>query len=140
MSKGKDCIRSLPLIFFISRIKGYKTLIQEKPDYFLFMLGAFMNPPEDLKSDVEDRHNNVHDTISNNLNSKGFRKDIDLPMVINLLHLISFFVGQMVLKEYNGGNDWAVDIKENIENYAEIYAKYVDIIKYGVYERNPEKG
>lgn len=113
----------------------YKMMIQENPDYFLFMLGAFMNPPEDLKYDVENLHNKAHDTILNNLNSKGFRKDIDMPMVVNLLHLISFFVGQMVLKEYKGGKDWTDEIKKDIENYAEIYAKYVDILKYGVYER-----
>lgn len=113
----------------------YKIMIQEKPDYFLFMLGAFMNPPEDLKSDVESLHNKAHDTILNNLDSKGFRKDIDMAMVVNLLHLISFFVGQMILKEYKGGKDWTEEIKEDIENYAEIYAKYVDILKYGVYER-----
>jgi AcrR family transcriptional regulator len=113
----------------------YKVMIQEKPDYFLFMLGAFMNPPEDLKSDVEEMHNNAHDTILNNLNSEGFRKGVDLPMLVNLLHLVSFFVGQMILKEYKGGNDWVEDIKEHIEHYADIYTKYVDIIKYGVYER-----
>ncbi|MEL7656444.1 MAG: TetR/AcrR family transcriptional regulator [Bacillota bacterium] len=110
----------------------YKVLIQEKPEFFLFMLEAFLNTPAELKEDVESRHHQAHGSILNSLKTAGFREGIDLQMVIDLLHMVSFHVGQLIFKDYNGGNE---QIKVNIDSYVEIYTKYVDIIKYGVYER-----
>ncbi len=113
----------------------YKKLIQMSPEYFLFLLEAFMYPPEDLKQDIEDRHNKAHDVIVESLSTVGFRKGIDLQLVVNLLHMVTYFVGQAIVKRYNFKEDWADEIKKDVDQYAQAYAKYVDILKYGVLDR-----
>lgn len=110
----------------------YKELIQERPECFLFMLEAFLNTPAELKEEVESKHTKAHDHMIVHLETAGFRKGIDLQMAVDLLHLVSFHVGQLVFKDYSAGAD---RVKINIDNYVEIYTKYIEIIKYGVCER-----
>lgn len=113
----------------------YKELIQEKPELFLFMLDAFLNTPEELKPEVEERHKHAHDHILMHLKTVGFRDGIDIQTVVDLLHMVSFHVGQMIFRDYSAGSAGSNEIKRNLNTYVEMYSKYVDIIKYGVYKR-----
>jgi AcrR family transcriptional regulator len=113
----------------------YIRLIQVRPDYFLFLLDAFMNPVDELKQEIEERHNIAHDTLLENLSTVGFREGIDLQVLVNLLHMVSYFLGQSILKNYDFKQDWQEDIKKDIDQYAKLYGEYVDILKYGVFER-----
>ena len=110
----------------------YKELIQEKPELFLFMMNAFLNTPEELQQEVEGKHNLAHDHIMLHLKTAGFRDGIDIQMVVDLLHMVSFHVGQLIFKDYTPGSD---EIRHNLNYYVDVYSKYVDIIKYGVYVR-----
>ncbi len=113
----------------------YNRLIRMKPEFFLLLLDAYMNPADEIKRDVEERHNKAHDVILENLSTVGFRKGIDLRMVVNMLHMVSHFVGHEIVSKYSFEGNWQDEIEKDIEGFAELYAKYVDILKYGVFER-----
>lgn len=113
----------------------YKILLQKKPDYILFMLEAFLNTPVDIRTEIETKHGKAHDHFLQHLNTDGFRKDVDLEAVANLLHLTTFHIGQMVFTDYRE-TDSINNISKNIETYLDMFSKCMDIIKYGVYERN----
>ncbi|MBN7773917.1 TetR/AcrR family transcriptional regulator [Clostridium aminobutyricum] len=117
----------------------YKELMQKNPVVFLFMLQAFINTPEELKAEVDARHNKAHDNMFQHMNTVGFRQGIDIRLVDDLLHMVSYYVGQLIFNDLKGKvltTTNKEEISKNIENYAELFAKYVDILKYGVYERN----
>jgi len=109
----------------------YKELLQEKPDYMMFMLEAFLGTPVDLRAEVENRHGKAHDHIMEHLNTDGFRKNVDLQAAVNLIHLTTFHIGQMIFKDPIEIGD----IKKGVDTYLEMFTKCMDIIKHGVYEK-----
>ncbi len=113
----------------------YKILLQKKPDYILFMLEAFLSTPVDIRTEIETKHGKAHEHFIQHLDTDGFRKDIDLEAVANLLHLTTFHIGQMVFTDYQE-TDNINNISKNVETYLDMFSKCMDIIKYGVYERN----
>lgn len=110
----------------------YKTLFLSNPDYLLLLLEAFMSPPPELKEEIEIHHSGAHNHILEHINTDGFRKDIDMQAVVNLLHLATFHVGQLAF-DYRAGD--IGDIEEKLDECLKLFNKYIDIIKYGVYER-----
>jgi AcrR family transcriptional regulator len=110
----------------------YKTLFLSNPDYLLLLLEAFMSPPPELKEEIEIHHHGAHDHILEHINTDGFRKGIDMQAVVNLLHLATFHVGQLAF-DYRAGD--VGNIEEKIDECLKLFNKYIDIIKYGVYER-----
>lgn len=120
----------------------YKELLQKKPEIFLFVMQAFINTPEEIKEEVEARHNKAHEKMFQYMNQDGYRPGIDIQLVDNLLHMVSYYVGQLIFNDLKGKELTVIirdEINKNLENYAVLFAKYVDILKYGVYERNSEK-
>lgn len=116
----------------------YKELMQNKPEIFLFMLQAFVNTPAELKEEIDARHNQAHDNLFRHMNNEGFRPGIDIHLVDDLLHMVSYYVGQLITNDLKGKDLNTIikdEINKNIVRYAELFAKYVDILKYGVYER-----
>ncbi len=113
----------------------YKNLLQLKPDYILFMLEAFLSTPLDIRTEIEARHGKVHEHFLQHLDTEGFRKDVDLEAVANLLHLTTFHIGQMVFMDYQETDNMS-KLNKNVETYLDMFSKCMDIIKYGVYERN----
>jgi hypothetical protein len=78
----------------------------------------------------------------NNLKKEGFREGVDLQMVIDMLHMVSFFVGQQILaiiRDQDLTKAARGDIINNIEKYEDTLSRYIDIIKYGVYQNPPEQ-
>lgn len=116
----------------------YKELMQKKPEIFLFMLQVFVNTPAELKEEIDARHNRAHDNLFRHMSNEGFRPGIDIRLVDDLLHMVSYYVGQLITNDLKGKDLNTIikdEIKKNIVRYAELFAKYVDILKYGVYER-----
>lgn len=114
----------------------YNILMEEKPFVLKFMLDAFLNPPLDLSELIEYEHNYAHIQVMERVNISNMREDVDPQMVLNLLHMISYHVGQMIFKDYCGNMD---NFKENLSKYTETYKHYVKIIKYGVYKQKDAK-
>ena len=116
----------------------YKTLLQKKPELFVFLLDAFVRAPDEIKKEVEESHDRAHGNVYRNLKKDGLREGVDLETVVDMIHMVSFYVGQLIYKDYYG-KDLTKAIREeiidNIENYVEILSRYMDVLKYGVYER-----
>ncbi len=116
----------------------YKDVIQNKPLIFLFMMQAFINTPEELKEEVEARHNQSHERMAQYINQAGFRQGIDFRLVDDLLHMVSYYIGQLIANDLKGKDLNTIindEIKKNLVRYVELFEKYVDIMRYGVYER-----
>ncbi len=116
----------------------YKELIQKKPELFLFMMQAFLNTPEEMKEEVDARHNKAHDRIFHNMNQSRFRQDIDIRLVDDLLHMVSYYISQTIYNDLKGKGMAAAmmdEINRNMDKYVGQFSKYVDILKYGVYAR-----
>lgn len=127
---NKETIGSLDIFEHLGEF--YNILIQEKPIILKFMLDALLNPPADLAEAIEYEHNYAHMEAMKRINTDNLRKDVDPQMVIDMLHMVSYHVGQMVYKEYRGQID---DFKENVSKYTDAYKRYINIIKYGVYDK-----
>lgn len=116
----------------------YKGLIQQNPELILFMLQAFLHTPTELREEVEERHNLIHGDVIRHLSTKGFREGIDVRIVVDLLHLVSFSIGQSIFADMKGKSLSTAEkeiIDRKIESYEELFAKYIDILKFGVYEK-----
>ncbi len=109
----------------------YKILLEEKPYVLKFMLDAFINAPVDLSEAIEYEHNRAHEEALKIINMDKLREDVDPRLVIDLLHMISYHIGQMMFKDYGGKMD---NFKKNIDRYTETYKQYVKLLKYGVYK------
>lgn len=116
----------------------YKDLLQKKPDLILFMLQAFLHTPTELREEVEERHNLIHGDVIRHLSTTGFREGIDVRIVVDLLHLVSFSIGQAIFADLKGKAISTAEkeiIDRKIESYEGLFAKYIDILKFGVYEK-----
>lgn len=118
----------------------YKILLQENPQMVLFMLDAYLNAPVELRDEVEARHIRAHESIYPHLSVAGFREGIDTELVVNLLHMVSYHVGHLVFEEYKKEKELASadreKLRKNMTSFDEIFSKYIDILKYGVYGRD----
>lgn len=120
----------------------YKELMQNKPTVFLFLMQAFLDTPKEIKEEVDARHKQSHERIFPHMIQSGFRQGIDIQLVDDLLHMVSYYVGQTIFNDLKGKGPLTTAGKElfnqNIDNYLNLFEKYVDVLKYGVYE-NPER-
>lgn len=120
-----------PLDIFDHLGEFYSILLQEKPHVLKFMLDAFVNAPVDISEAIEYEHNRAHEEVAKIVNTNNLREGVDPRMVIDLLHMISYHVGQMIFKDY--GNQME-NFTDSIDKYVKTYKQYVKLIKYGVYK------
>jgi hypothetical protein len=102
------------------------------------MMQAFINTPEELKEEVEARHNQSHERMAQYISKTGFRQGVDFRLVDDLLHMVSYYIGQLITNDLKGKDLNTIindEIKKNLERYVELFEKYVDIVRYGIYER-----
>lgn len=115
----------------------YKTELQAHPELLLFMLDAFLNAPDELRGEVEESHERAHDYVLHYLSNSRFREGVDVRLLVNLIHMISYHLGQLIFEEYKNkkiDKSDKLEIEHNIDHFAEIFGKYMDILKYGVLE------
>ena len=112
--------------------KFYYILLQKKPQIVVFLLEAVLNTPAELREEIETKHNQAHDILLKKININNVRNDIEVQKVLDLLHMASYYIGQMIFREYGGELSY---FKENADRYIKVYEQYIDIIKYGVYEK-----
>lgn len=116
----------------------YKGMLKDKPEYLLFMLDAFLKTPDDLKGEVEESHSKAHTYAFQYLRGGSFRAGVEVELVVDLVHMISYRLGQMVFEEYKNmdvSESGKEELEERIDYFAELFGKYMDILKYGVFER-----
>lgn len=116
----------------------YKSVLQDKPEYLLFMLDAFLKTPDEIQDEVEESHSKAHTYAFQYLKGASFREGVDVALVVDLVHMISYRLGQLVFEEYKNidisksGNE---ELENRIDYFAELFGKYMDILKYGVFKR-----
>lgn len=127
----------------------YKSLLFDRPEYLLFMLEAFLNSPMELRDEVEASHSLAHEQMFRYLSKEGLRDGIDFELLIDLLHMVSYHVGLKIFEDYKKEKELPgkglstadkEDIKKHIDNYEDMFIKYMDILRHGVYEREPKEG
>jgi len=109
----------------------YNMLLKEKPHVAMIFLEALLNAPEELREEVEAKHELLHEKVWGRIRISNIRKDIDIRTVIDLMHMASYHVGRMIFKEHGRETE---HFKENADKYIKIFNQYVDIIKHGVCE------
>jgi AcrR family transcriptional regulator len=113
----------------------YKSLLKNKPERILFILEAFLKTPEGLKEEVEASHSRAHDYVHQYLENAGFREGVDIQLVVDLMHMISGCVGQLIFEEYRNkdiSGKGREEFERKIGYFEELFGKYMDILKYGV--------
>ena len=109
----------------------YKVLIIENPYILVFFLKMEMNVPPEIKQEIDFLRNEYHERFLKNLNMNYLRKDINIQKMLDLLHMASYHVGQMILSDYDGDMDC---FKKYADKYIREYNEYIDIIKLGAFE------
>ncbi|HYE81999.1 MAG TPA: TetR/AcrR family transcriptional regulator [Clostridia bacterium] len=110
----------------------YNVLLQDNPYVIVFILEAVLNTPSELREEILSKHDLAHERLLEKMKMNNLRKDIDTQLVLDLMHMASYHIGQKMLKEYGGEMDF---FKKNTDEYIKLFNQYVDIIKYGVYRR-----
>jgi hypothetical protein len=85
----------------------------------------------ELREEIDRKHNQAHEEMLKKIKTSNLRKDIDIQKILDLQHMASYHVGQMIFREYGGELDYC---KKNADRFIKIYEQYIDIIKHGVYE------
>lgn len=110
----------------------YGMLLKEDTYNFIFLLEANTNPPKELREEIMSRHSRVHNESLGRLSMEKVRKDINPEMAVDLLHIVSCHLGQMMIKDCNGELN---NIQKNIDKYLKILDQYLYILKYGIFEQ-----
>ncbi len=110
----------------------YKVVLKENPYIIVFLFKAELNIPPEIKQEIAFIRNEYDEQFLKNLNMNHVRKDINIQSIMDLLHLVSYRIGQMILSDYDGDMDY---FKKHAGKYIKEYNEYLDIIKLGTYVR-----
>lgn len=109
----------------------YHILLIEDPFIVMFFMEALLNTPAELREETDSRHDKAHQLFLNKMHISNMREGVDVQMALDLVHMVSYHVGQIIFREYGGNMDY---FRANADRYVEIFNKYIDIVKHGVYE------
>ena len=111
-------------------LEYYKTLTHENPFGFMFLQKALLNTPPELKEEIEEKHNHIHELLIQTINMDSFKKDIDADIALDIIIVVSHYVMNKAFLEYLKNPDQ--NTIEYADNHIALLNKYLDIIKYGV--------
>lgn len=109
----------------------YHILLSEDPFVIMFFMEAVLNTPAELRMEIDSRHERFHQLFLSKMHISNMRQGVDIQMALDLVHMVSYHVGQIMFREYSGNMDF---FRENADKYVEMFNKYIDIVKHGVYE------
>lgn len=115
-------------------------IIQEEPHMNKLVFSAFTNMPEELKQELSERYNNyiskyLH-KIFENVDTSKFRKGIDPKKAIEVIIMCMDGLSSKYLQRYK--DIPMEEILKNIDEAMEDFNKYLDILKFGIYNRIEE--
>ena len=102
----------------------YMKLLHDKPEQVLFMLEAFLKAPEEIEEEVEERHSHAHNYVFQYLNKADFREEVEVQLVVDLMHMVSYHVGQLIFEEYKNKNIAKAgkeELGKSIDYFAEVF-------------------
>ncbi|MEA4848533.1 MAG: TetR/AcrR family transcriptional regulator [Clostridiaceae bacterium] len=109
----------------------YHMLLREKPHVAMIFMEAVLNTPAELREEVEARHELIHEKVWEKIKINNVRKDVDIQKVMDIMHMVSYYVGRMIFREYGRETE---HFKADADRYIKAFNEYIDIIKYGVCE------
>lgn len=108
----------------------------ENPVEYRFLATAFINIPDEVKKDIMNRHEKINSKIMpiimDGIDYSHFRKDIDVNKVLNFIIAAIEAIGNKYLEMYKQDFDEAIS---NMDKIIEDFKEYIEMLKYGVYER-----
>lgn len=115
-------------------------IIQEEPHMNKLVFSAFTNMPEKLKQELSERYNNyiskyLH-KIFENVDTSKFRKGIDSKKAIEVIIMCMDGLSSKYIQRYK--DIPMEEVLENIDEAMEDFNKYLDILKFGIYNRIEE--
>lgn len=131
MQPGDDLFQRL-MGGALSKLK----LAYEYPDMYKILIEAYSDVPDELKKEFDERRGKLYrehmPLLLKDIDTSKFRKDIDAKMAIELLVLSLEALGDKYTGRFKGQCGIYF---ESLEEIIEDYKKYIDILKYGIYDR-----
>lgn len=109
----------------------------EDPIKYEFLYKTFINPPEDIKQDLQVRYEKLYademPKYFHDLDYSRFRKGVDPKKAIEAVMLFIDGISNKYIKEFSQLG--AEEVLGNMEKLVEEYNEFLEIIKWGIYER-----
>ena len=141
------------LQFFISEYKKYPLQISEdifdriieigliklkithaNPKISKLVLYAYMNTPEDIRSEIHKKYtklsNEILPTLFKDIDDSKFRDDVDSKKALEIVMLFLEALQVKYTKAYQGREQ---ELLADMDKIMEEYKQYIEILKYGMY-------
>lgn len=116
-------------------------IIQEEPVMNKLVFSAISNMPESLKQELTERYNTYCSKylpeFFEKIDTSKFRKEIDSQKAIELVMLCMDGLSNKYIQKYK--NIPVDEVFNNIEEIMEDFNKYLEIFKFGIYEKTERK-
>jgi len=107
----------------------------DDPSIYNLLFEAFINTPEDLKGDIQERYKKIKSenlsVFLNNIDTSKFRGEIDKNKAIELIMLLMEALTSKYIDVYK--NKPADAALTNMDKMIAEYMEYIDIMKKGIY-------
>ena len=112
-------------------------IIKEEPLMNKLVFSALTNMPGALKQELSERYNNyISKYFFENIDTSKFRKEIDSKKAIEVVMMCMEGLSSKYLQRYK--DIPMEEVLENIDEAMEDFNKYLDILKFGIYNRIEE--
>ena len=116
-------------------------IIQEEPVMNKLVFSAISNMPESLEQELTERYNTYCSKylpeFFEKIDTSKFRKEIDSQKAIELVMLCMDGLSSKYIQKYK--NIPVDEVFNNIEEIMEDFNKYLEIFKFGIYEKTEGK-
>lgn len=113
-------------------------IVQEEPFINKLVFSAISNMPVSLKNELTEKYNNYSSKylkeVFENIDTSKFREEIDSRKAIELVMICMDGLSSKYIQKYKGIS--MEDILKNSEEIMEDFNKYLEILKFGIYEEN----
>ncbi|WP_309451730.1 TetR/AcrR family transcriptional regulator [Clostridium sp.] len=113
-------------------------IVQEEPLMNELVYSAITNMPESLKNEITERYSSYSSKylkeVFENLDTSKFRKEIDSQKAIEVVMICMDGLSSKYTQKYKGIS--MEEILKNVEEIMEDFNKYLEILKFGVYEES----
>lgn len=104
------------------------------PSISKLIVHAFMNTPEDIRSEIKDRYtqlsNEFMPSIFKDIDSTKFRESANPKKVIEIVILLLETLQEKYTKQYKGRE---LELLDDADKIMEEYKEYIEVLKYGIY-------
>jgi len=107
------------------------------PNISKLILQAFMNTPEDIRSEIQDKYQQMSiefiPPIFKDIDSSKFRNGVSPTKALEIVMLFLEALQDKYSKEYRGREQ---ELLGDMDNIMDEYKQYIEILKYGMYRPN----